>query len=574
VQERLIEYWLDNVNERSYQQAFLQMLSGEGHTVVHSTRHMAIEFGKDVISVAPDGVPCAYQLKGNPGGRLTLAQFREIKPQIDELVEQPIVFPGLPNTPHRCYLVTNGEIEEEVHRAIDDLNRGYERRGFAAQTRLELISRGMMLEWATKHSRTFWPEGFSVDDKLIKLYNENGRNLARLDLISDGLVDILLIGADEKLKSRADFERRQISASLFVSFAVKNYVDAGNHIALAAAYSALFTTLQCARERHQFQVSARADITASIARETFFAALAGLAGELGDRIAELEDAEREAGATDAVDYNAVFLTGAPLSDHLLWRARALMSVSMMAILSIEGKRTGDLALDQRAKDAVRILTASRTIPFDIWGEGAVPQILTVIFNWHLTDPTLRANIAEYQILSSILYRLNQDPAAYLATPYHSAEDAIRDRIAGATGIQKGSAERDSLPASSYFAEALFHCFVRSNLKSYAKSLWPELTKIRLVQMTPANNWDFCRWRADGDNETRFLGRRQEWKAIQEKAAAIDTPHIPQCLRTDPVMLLAFLVFLPHRSLGEVIRYLHYAICGVWFMPQSAPRREA
>ena len=30
------------------------------------------EFGKDVIAVAPDGVPCAFQLKGNPGKRLGL----------------------------------------------------------------------------------------------------------------------------------------------------------------------------------------------------------------------------------------------------------------------------------------------------------------------------------------------------------------------------------------------------------------------------------------------------------------------------------------------------------------------
>ena len=64
--EKLIEHWLDSIGELGYQSAFVQMLVGQGHTILHSTRHMPIEFGKDVITIDPDGIPCAYQLKGNP----------------------------------------------------------------------------------------------------------------------------------------------------------------------------------------------------------------------------------------------------------------------------------------------------------------------------------------------------------------------------------------------------------------------------------------------------------------------------------------------------------------------------
>jgi len=112
VLERLIESWLDSASERSYQAPFCQMLLAEGHTVLHSTRHAPLEFGKDVISIGPDGIPCAFQLKGNPGTRLTLVQLRDIKGQLLELVTQPIVLPGVPAGRHRCYLVTNGETEE------------------------------------------------------------------------------------------------------------------------------------------------------------------------------------------------------------------------------------------------------------------------------------------------------------------------------------------------------------------------------------------------------------------------------------------------------------------------------
>ena len=114
------------------------MLVGENHRVLHSTRHSPIEFGKDVISLDPDGTPCAFQLKGNPGGRLTLTQFREIEAQLIQLVTQAIAYPGVPDIRHQSYLVTNGLVEEEVQRAIRDLNQTWERNGYGADALLVL----------------------------------------------------------------------------------------------------------------------------------------------------------------------------------------------------------------------------------------------------------------------------------------------------------------------------------------------------------------------------------------------------------------------------------------------------
>src|SRR5258708_252448 len=100
------------------------MLSAQGYRVVHSTRHGALEYGKDVLAISPQGKGCAYQLKGNPGGKLGLAEFRkDIQPQLVQLMSQKIVFPGFPTAAHNAYLVTNGYFEEEVQRAVDELNR-------------------------------------------------------------------------------------------------------------------------------------------------------------------------------------------------------------------------------------------------------------------------------------------------------------------------------------------------------------------------------------------------------------------------------------------------------------------
>jgi hypothetical protein len=168
VLERLIEGWLDSASERSYQAPFCQMLAAEGHVIVHSTRHSPIEFGKDIISIDENGIPCAFQLKGNPGGRLTSSQLRDIKGQLLELVTQGIVHPGVPSITHRCYLVTNGETEEGVHRALDDINRELERLGYGAD-RIQLWSRGRLFEMAVRLGASLWPSEIEDLNTLLEL---------------------------------------------------------------------------------------------------------------------------------------------------------------------------------------------------------------------------------------------------------------------------------------------------------------------------------------------------------------------------------------------------------------------
>jgi hypothetical protein len=92
-------------------------------------------------------------LKGNPGGRLGPREFRrDIQQQLVQLISQPIVYPGISTEPHRSFLVTNGYFDEEVQRAVDDLNRGEYR------SRIELLSRGDLFQWAKKLGLSLRPK--------------------------------------------------------------------------------------------------------------------------------------------------------------------------------------------------------------------------------------------------------------------------------------------------------------------------------------------------------------------------------------------------------------------------------
>lgn len=93
--EKLIEIWLDSATERQYQFAFRNALLSAGFTILHDTSHTALELGKDILAVAPDGQLHAYQLKGNPGSRLLISQWQGLVAQINTLIYQPVSHPGV-----------------------------------------------------------------------------------------------------------------------------------------------------------------------------------------------------------------------------------------------------------------------------------------------------------------------------------------------------------------------------------------------------------------------------------------------------------------------------------------------
>lgn len=129
--ERLIENWLDNASESSMQGPFCQLLAFKGHRILHSTRHAPTEQGKDVISMDGDGILCAYQLKGHPGRRMTINEWRKGFEQVNQLVHLAVQIPSAPESGHRSFLVTNGYVEEEVHSEVRMYNERNTRDGLS-----------------------------------------------------------------------------------------------------------------------------------------------------------------------------------------------------------------------------------------------------------------------------------------------------------------------------------------------------------------------------------------------------------------------------------------------------------
>src|SRR5947207_5360327 len=128
--EKIIENWLIKSSEKSYQLPFCFLLMQQGKTILHMTRHSAMEQGKDIIAVDARGQVYAYQLKGIEGRRLTISAWQEIINQIMQLVYTPCSHPSIRSKKHhKSYLVINGDIDEEVQHAITMQNLQWEQQG-------------------------------------------------------------------------------------------------------------------------------------------------------------------------------------------------------------------------------------------------------------------------------------------------------------------------------------------------------------------------------------------------------------------------------------------------------------
>jgi hypothetical protein len=547
VYERLLEGWLDSASERSYQGPFCQVLSAQGYAVLHSTRHSPIEFGKDVIAVAPDGTPCAYQLKGNPGGRLTHAQFREISPQLIELATQAIVYPGCPTGPHRSYLVTNGNIDEEVQRAIDDVNRNFAQRGLGSH--IEIIARGRLLDWF-KQCADFWPTEIPDLHRMFKLLASVGNEQPPLGLLHELLSATLLLdpGTDEHKRGAAEIRRRITSAALILAVCVRAFSQRDNHYAVVAAWVLYVTYAVATCERHGHDPTKIAASSVAIGMETILRALVDLARETRSR--------------------GHSVVGEPLVDAIVYRGRQTLIVGLLSTLWLSCEREGEWPTAD-AKESIEEFIARSRSEMELWGQGALPQYLAYYWYWRATDATVAPDVFLTSLLEATTRITKEgENRETLLSPYYSFEDVRRHQLAR-IGALRDPLEDDSPRAASFFAEATFHLLVRTGLKQRCKEAWPDLTRIIHEGFDPDGPWGFCMWRSEGGTATtRLLTYEERWSNVVEDARCVGTPEVPAFLRERPSLLLLFAIVCPHRATPNLIRYLGHSFNESWFI--SAP----
>lgn len=237
--ERVIDDWLTKTTELAFQAPFCQMLAARGETVVHSSRHCAMELGKDVISVTSRGRVHAYQLKTAPRGRLSLGEWRKgLQAQAFDLVTSAVVHPSVKSRKHhRSFFVVNGDINEEVASDIDRMNRAWASQG-QRDYKLETIVRGELAQMAIRLQTAFWPVELPDVNLLLELYLDSGKGQLPKDKVSRLLEATTAMLPDTTARiSKAKCRRLMASAGVLCALSLSRFTVDENRVAEIEAWT-------------------------------------------------------------------------------------------------------------------------------------------------------------------------------------------------------------------------------------------------------------------------------------------------------------------------------------------------
>ena len=527
--EKIIENWLDKATERSFQQPYCYMLSADGHTIVHSTRHSAMELGKDIITIDPDGIPCAFQLKT---GNISLAKWQnEVSRQIDDLVVGKIP-DSLVNSPkhHRSYLVTNGRVEEEVSRAIDDRNRTWASL-IHSDCHLKTIVRGQLLERATELGTELWPSELSDTKTLLEMFLESGESVLpkeRLASLFEATVPLKLLDSGKE-PSKSHCARSIASAGLLCAIVTSNFSEKNNHVAEIEAWTLYIAYVLAVAERWGIPVKTYKNELEIIAKPSIYNSLANLCDEIKERDNLIE--------------------GDPFADSYVYRVRVTWLLGLMSIYAL-WRRGGEMEKDE-TDDFLREFCKEKQHLLELWGEAAVPQFLAFFWYFRKVNATMAPDVFLYHLIAAICQRNGPNSKTFLANPYYETEDILPYLL--------GIAEEplaETFTGNSYALEGLVHLFIRRNWKQTMKDIWPGVSKLASISFKPKNSWDFYRWRnKDGKRWDVYPEPTQQWDELKALSFESEGACIPPTIKNDPILLLLFLCVYPHRMNAEIMRWL-------------------
>jgi hypothetical protein len=532
MRERLIENWLDNASERSYQPVFCQYLVNQGYTLIHSTRHCAAEHGKDIIAINPEGTPCAFQLKGNPNGRLNLTTFRqEIEPQLRALTHQAIQNPSVPLGRHLSYFVTNGRVEEEVSQAIDLTNRANESDGIPHRN-VVVIARDQLLSNFKSLENGLWPSELEQTRVLLEILTTDGGDTFPLDRFHALLSDLLLLSKEAHFGSVADFNRRISSAALLTTICLDPFSRKGNHYSIITAWTMLSMYLISTTERwskDSKQILNLLDIT----HEAIIKSMIALIEETSKR-------------------NGVLREGDPSTDYCTyaWRYTLLKVIFGIGVLLKIEDYADDTDELQRKID---IFLNSKEIKIDFGGQSSLPGIL--LLSWaelkrgnETTGRTLAGDILKHCVFKNPL------------PIYYTISEVIQDRLSEFLEdfdpvLKNGE---DSNTRHSWFArQAFMNLFLMDEFRQ-CEQIWPTYSHFKTTEYHPKYAWEYCLVRSDEGQNIVFESEPSEtWSNLELQVNQFEIKNlVPNLLIQRPWLLTLWLIICPQRAILPALKYLY------------------
>jgi len=526
VLEKIVENWLTSTNERGYQIPFSQLLMLQGHTVLYVSKHGQMEQGKDLITLDPDGVPCAYQLKA---GNINLDRWREMQAQIQELVELPIAHPSIDkDTPFRAYLVTNGEIDDTVRRWIDDRNNSWSKKGLPT---VNIIIKGELLRGFVAAQESSFPEASTSLRDFLELYLADGRDFVNKDRLASFLDGLLLNDPGIQTKDVNRLHRVIATAAVITQCLIAPFEKERNYVGTLESWTMFCACVLALVEQVR--------IPDKFWRPTYDIITGRLHEQLEDLKTEFLSREN-------------YIEQPALGDGgMVYQARLTIVLGWLCAFELSCLvNSSDWQLD---KNLLVIIKRRFKEWFWYWGEsGTTYQIMISLFAEAAGKDSVFWDILLDKLVEICVANTSDDPENGFPDPYTTVNEIVEAKIPPA----RNPLDRKQFSGLSYHLAPLVHHAARLNKRIALNELWKMISKICCCEYEPTHKWHYLLWRSnEGQDKTWFLKKTQSWSELKAIATK-NEGSLPEILYENPAFLYTLLLVYPHRLTTEALRLVH------------------
>jgi hypothetical protein len=440
--ERVIEDWLTSCDERSYQISFVSLLIRSGHKIKYVSKHSTLEFGKDIVSVSPDGELTAYQLKA---GNINLSLWRRIKAEVYELADVPIRSPaGRRLRARRCFLVTTGIIEDTVREQLRDHNQENREKDLPE---IEIVERHELIGMFLDVFSEFFPVGLGSFNDLVRVYLSSGVGPLDKALFHSVLRD-LVPGGETKKKKKKKIARALPNLVVATEFASTPFRVANNHISVMDVW--ILAACRIVWLIRSFNLTPGHWLPWL---DLCYDAIELSGGRLLAEVNERSD----------------YLEGDPLVDLMVVPYRKTIALGYAAAV-INSRRIRGIDMAKESRELLASL--AKQIPLSIWSEGSWNYYVNLAV---AISASPQGDLAAVPLIVSWLNAIC--PYGTLDPPYWTVESALSTM----TSQDRGRGERLRV---SYSLGSAIDLLCRRMWRQELARLWRRISKRELAEVVP------------------------------------------------------------------------------------------
>ncbi|MFA6461967.1 MAG: hypothetical protein WCV90_06915 [Candidatus Woesearchaeota archaeon] len=506
--ERAIEHWLINTNERNYQIPFCQVLIARGFEILYISPHGQLEFGKDIIAKDPNNNVWAYQLKT---GNITLSVYDKIQREINDLMQCPCDHPNIDKKiPHKSYLVTNGDIKDDVFQRIDKINSTNK-----VFSQLETINKDQLLKMFLDQQGIFLPKSFEGFGKFLHFFTKNGADFfPKKEFFQFISEDILIAEGQKSNKLNSIY-----SSVILTSYLLKNYQKMNNFFAQFEAWSVLLSTLIKYIEENSI-IDSSIIQTLKLIRQNIDNTLQSIVNEFNER--------------------DNFLEGESLGDGKdVYRARVTILLGLVSLHSILNK-------DYNEKTKKKVI---ENLKFGwYWGESAFPYWFYIIkYLEKQKENKISDNYLKIFLEATLSNNGIRNKLIAYSNPYYDVSN-IFNAIFNIEPI-----DFNQFKGRSYAIEPLISMITRRDKRDLLEDNWRKISHIQFEKFMADSNYDlFNFWNKHGTNHSEFPVQKERWSNLKLK---YDTKVNNDFLEKYKLFLPFFFIVTQHRINEEIVRLL-------------------